>query len=96
MNRALLFLTFLWLAWPAEAAKRLRDFEKAPHNYWEHPPFDRFTQLKAALEGGRIPLDRASEKAFVTSLLKALDISCLLYTSPSPRDISGSRMPSSA
>ena len=26
----------------------------------------------------------------------ATDISCLLYTSPSPRDISGSRMPSSA
>ena len=75
MNRVLLFLTLLWLAWPAEAAKRLRDFEKAPHNYWEHPPRDRFTQLKAALEGGRIPLDRASEKAFVTSLLKALDIS---------------------
>ena len=25
-----------------------------------------------------------------------LDILCLLYTSPSPRDISGSRMPSSA
>ena len=24
------------------------------------------------------------------------DIACLLYTSPSPRDISGSRMPSSA
>ena len=24
------------------------------------------------------------------------DINCLLYTSPSPRDISGSRMPSSA
>ena len=28
--------------------------------------------------------------------LGTLDISCLLYTSPSPRDISGSRMPSSA
>ena len=27
---------------------------------------------------------------------KALNIICLLYTSPSPRDISGSRMPSSA
>ena len=27
---------------------------------------------------------------------KASGISCLLYTSPSPRDISGSRMPSSA
>ena len=58
MNRALLFLFLLWLTWPVEAAKRLRDFEKAPHNYWEHPPRDRFTQLKAALEGGRIPLDR--------------------------------------
>ena len=66
MNRALLFLFLLWFEWPTEAAKRLRDFEKAPHNYWEHPPRDRFTQLKAALEGGRIPLDRSSEKAFVT------------------------------
>ena len=28
--------------------------------------------------------------------LAALDTDCLLYTSPSPRDISGSRMPSSA
>ena len=28
--------------------------------------------------------------------LKVLDGACLLYTSPSPRDISGSRMPSSA
>ena len=27
---------------------------------------------------------------------QGLDIGCLLYTSPSPRDISGSRMPSSA
>ena len=28
--------------------------------------------------------------------LKDKDMGCLLYTSPSPRDISGSRMPSSA
>ena len=27
---------------------------------------------------------------------KVVDYTCLLYTSPSPRDISGSRMPSSA
>ena len=74
MNRLLLLL-LLTLIWPAEAAKRLRDFEKAPHNYWEHPPQDKFTRLKAALEGGKIPLDRSSQKAFVTSLLKALDIS---------------------
>ena len=28
--------------------------------------------------------------------IEAENVSCLLYTSPSPRDISGSRMPSSA
>ena len=32
----------------------------------------------------------------VTILQKKLDIICLLYTSPSPRDQRGSRMPSSA
>ena len=29
-------------------------------------------------------------------LVKQLDTACLLYTSPSPRDLSTSRMPSSA
>ena len=29
-------------------------------------------------------------------IIRALSNNCLLYTSPSPRDISGSRMPSSA
>ena len=32
----------------------------------------------------------------VTSKVCIISKSCLLYTSPSPRDISGSRMPSSA
>ena len=32
----------------------------------------------------------------VTGLVLAMHYICLLYTSPSPRDISGSRMPSSA
>ena len=32
----------------------------------------------------------------IPQLLKKHDLLCLLYTSPSPRDISGSRMPSSA
>ena len=31
-----------------------------------------------------------------SGLQERLHLSCLLYTSPSPRDISGSRMPSSA
>ena len=32
----------------------------------------------------------------MSSSFEALGMSCLLYTSPSPRDISGSRMPSCA
>ena len=34
--------------------------------------------------------------ACAEALIKNLNMACLLYTSPSPRDISGSRMPSSA
>ena len=76
MKRGILFLLAAMLASPAAgAAKRLRDFEKAPHNYWQHAPQDRFTKIKTALETGKLPLDRTSEKAFVVSLLKALDIS---------------------
>ena len=39
---------------------------------------------KVGFEGGQMPLQRRVPK------------SCLLYTSPSPRDLSTSRMPSSA
>ena len=47
-------------------------------------------------------LDNKSEKRLVTDLnnnpflFDELSISCLLYTSPSPRDATLSRMPSSA
>ena len=37
-----------------------------------------------------------AEKEFAESLLLKLDDICLLYTSPSPRDATLSRMPSSA
>ena len=40
---------------------------------------------------GAITVRRAKDEAF-----DALDDNCLLYTSPSPRDLSTSRMPSSA
>ena len=81
MKRGILFLLAAMLAAPAAgAAKRLRDFEKAPHNYWQHAPQDRFTKIKIALETGKLPLDRTSEKAFVVSLLKALDISSATQT----------------
>ncbi len=76
MKIGILFLLATLLTAPsAEAAKRLRGFEKPPHNYWQHAPQDRFTKIKAALETGKVPLDRSSEKAFVVSLLNALEIS---------------------
>ena len=75
MVRYVLLLAVLLLTEKVEAARRVRDFEKAPHNYWTRPLTDRFTQFKTALESGKLSLDRSSEKAFVVSLLKALNIS---------------------
>ena len=44
----------------------------------------------------KIATHLARKPNFVNYTFKEEMISCLLYTSPSPRDISGSRMPSSA
>ena len=47
--------------------------------------------------GGDAPGMNAAIRAVVrTALSKGLKVSCLLYTSPSPRDVEESRMPSSA
>ena len=40
--------------------------------------------------------DKTKNLLGIDDALVRLSIGCLLYTSPSPRDISGSRMPSSA
>ena len=58
--------------------------------YWLNKPF-----LK---EDAEALLARAmsEQKAQTDYWLAARNISCLLYTSPSPRDQRGSRMPSSA
>ena len=44
----------------------------------------------------KISKNKISDKVKKVVDLEGLYISCLLYTSPSPRDNSGSRMPSSA
>ena len=44
----------------------------------------------------KIDLTEVKKSEGVISVVTQRDIPCLLYTSPSPRDISGSRMPSSA
>lgn len=44
------------------------------HEYWTKPLNDPLSNLKASLEAGQIDLDKTSEKAFVVSLLKKLDV----------------------
>ena len=39
---------------------------------------------------------KEEQKQFALAVTKGLVMDCLLYTSPSPRDLSTSRMPSSA
>ena len=50
------------------------DLESAIHRYFEGTPRDRFSRRIADLSEGRLPLDRSSERAFLKSLLTALDI----------------------
>ena len=72
--RLLSILPGIALASLACAEPSYRNFDEPPHNYHTAPLKDRFTKLKADLESRRIPLDHSSEKAFVLSLLKALNI----------------------
>ena len=61
-----------------------------------------FVGAMEAFEGARLTYDRlvGSSAGAITAALLAAGYSaaeiCLLYTSPSPRDLSTSRMPSSA
>jgi hypothetical protein len=72
--RLLSILPGILLAAFAFAEPSYKNFDEPPHNYHTAPLKDRFTKLKADLESRRLPLDHSSEKAFVLSLLKALDI----------------------
>lgn len=59
---------------PTDRAADYREFDQPPHRYFERTPTDRFSRMKADLEAGRIPLDRSSEKAFLTGLLEYLGV----------------------
>ena len=50
------------------------DLKRPEHDYWNRTPKDPFTLIKDDLEAGRLGLDESSEKAYLTSLLKALKI----------------------
>jgi hypothetical protein len=74
--RLFLLNALLILSGAAHASEQVSydDIDAPPHNYRQRMPADRFTRLKAGFESGQIPLDRSNEKAFVLSLLKALEI----------------------
>ena len=59
--------------------------------------FDNRETGQSEVESLRVEWHKAfSEKEVDEALLEGLERSCLLYTSPSPRDYAASRMPSSA
>ncbi|MDF1738694.1 MAG: hypothetical protein P1U86_06015 [Verrucomicrobiales bacterium] len=59
----------------AEEDLSFSDIKAPEHGYWDRPLNDPFTRFKEQLEQGSIKLDYSSEKRFLTSLLKALNIS---------------------
>jgi len=50
------------------------EFKQAPHSYFSHVPTDRFAALQPRLLSGEVKLDTSDDKAFLASILKALDI----------------------
>lgn len=68
------WLSLFLLASRLAGAADYRDFDQPPHDYWKRTPHDRFSRWMTNLNTGRIPLDYTSEKAFVASVLKSLDI----------------------
>ena len=73
------FLTLFLVVVCAAASDSLRllremDLDAAPHRYYARESKDRFARLQKEIDAGRVVLDRSGEKAFLSSLLKALEI----------------------
>ena len=76
-SRSLIMLLFLTIsAAPAAETKepRVIDFKAAPHSYLDWKPKDRFAELQEKAQKGEVKLDTTNDKAFLTSLLEALNI----------------------
>jgi hypothetical protein len=76
-SRFLALPLFLMIsAAPAAETKepRVVDFKAAPHSYLEAQPKDRFAELQEKVQKGEVKLDTTNDKAFLTSLLEALNI----------------------
>ena len=62
---------------------------------WDHVG-PRLERVAEGMRTGSQPVQRFHEADAASPLPRAYQWACLLYTSPSPRDQRGSRMPSSA
>ena len=74
MTVRLVFLPLLLLVAPLGALETPILFKEAPHQYLQHKPEDRFSHLEKQLASGEVRLDTSGDKAFLASLLKALDV----------------------
>lgn len=67
-------ITHFVLTGPSARAQEVRDFKAPPHNYWEQEPKDAATALVGKIASGEARLDSSGEKAFVKSVLDALEV----------------------
>ena len=70
----LLFLTISAAPAAETQEPRVIDFKAAPHSYLEAQPKDRFAELQEKVQQGEVKLDTSNDKAFLSSLLEALNI----------------------
>jgi hypothetical protein len=70
----ILLLALLFSQGDALRLLREMDLNSPPHQYYSREPKDRFSLLQKKIDAGTVPLDRSSEKAFLKSLLDALEI----------------------
>ncbi|TDU62449.1 hypothetical protein EI77_04717 [Prosthecobacter fusiformis] len=74
MTVRLAALSLCFLTASAVAVETQVTFREAPHKYLDHTPQDRFAAVQKQIEKGEVKLDTSSDKAFLASILKALDI----------------------
>ena len=83
---------------PAPIQSRLRHLQEKGYISWQEGKA-RTLQIVDDVLGGVPIMGSVAAGGLIetfSDVNEELDISCLLYTSPSPRDLSTSRMPSSA
>jgi hypothetical protein len=78
MRSRFLPLSLFLMISAAQAAEtkepRVMDFRVAPHSYLDWKPKDRFAQLQEKAQKGEVKIDTTNDRAFLTSLLEALNI----------------------